>query len=190
MKIFSGSTLLFSALLLAGCDTFYQNPQYTSSSRQDAVRIEMARQQQAHDFEVVKAKTEAVDFHLQQIDTRLDRLEGSLRDAGTPQADLAALREEVRQLRAERETLKKEVVDELSREIARLLAAQQTAAPAPRGGSRASQARQSGYEHKVQAGQTLSEIAAAYKVPVDTIKRANNLSSDTIRVGQILFVPD
>ena len=191
MKIFSGLTLLFSALLLAGCDTFYQNPQYTSSSRQDAVRIEMARQQQVHDFEVVKAKTEAVDFHLQQIDTRLDRLEGSLRDAGTPQADLAALREEVRQLRTERETLKKEVVDELSREIAKLLAAQQTSAvPAPRGGSRTSQAQQSGYEHKVQAGQTLSEIAAAYKVPVDKIKRANNMSSDAIRVGQILFVPD
>jgi predicted nucleic acid-binding Zn-ribbon protein len=190
MNISGGSTLLLAAVLLAGCKTFYQNPQYASSNRQEAVRVEMARQQEARDLDVMKAKTESVDDHLQQLDTRMDRLEGALREAGTPQTDIAGLRRDIEQLRAERETLKKEVVDELSREIAKLLAAQP--APASRGSSasRASQGQQSGYEHKVQAGQTLSEIASAYKVPVDKIKKANNMSSDTIRVGQVLFVPD
>ena len=41
-----------------------------------------------------------------------------------------------------------------------------------------------------QNGYASSEIAAAYKVKVETIKQANNLTSDNIRVGQVLFIPD
>jgi LysM repeat protein len=178
--------LLLAAVILSGCDTFYQDSRYADSQRQEAVRLEMVRQQQIRDLDALKATSEAVDLHLQQLDTRMDRLEGALRDAGTPQAEITALRREVEALRRERETLKREVVDDLSREMAKLLAAQ--SASAARGGTRT--ARQSGYEHKVQAGQTLSEIAAAYKVSVETIKRANNLKDDMIRVGQVLFVPD
>ena len=191
MKYACGSALLIAAVLTAGCDTFYQNPQHSDSSRQEAIRIEMARQQAARELDVVKARGEAVDFHLQQINTRLDRLEGTVRETGAPQADIAALRREVEQLREDRTLLKKEIVDELSREFAKLLAVQNAApaASATRGAAR-TQGRQAGYEHKVQAGQTLSEIASAYKVSVDKIKQANGLNSDIIRVGQVLFVPD
>ena len=48
----------------------------------------------------------------------------------------------------------------------------------------------SGYEHKVEAGQTLSEIAKAYGVSMKKIIEANKLKGDVIRVGQILFIPD
>lgn len=188
MKSLSPFALLPAVLLLAGCETFYQDSRYADTSRQEAVRIEMARQQQLRDLDMLKAKAESVDLHLQQIDTRLDRLEGAPREAVTPAAETAALRREVELLRAERDSLKREVVDELSREMAKLLATQPAAAP--RGGSRTAPDRQSGYEHKVQAGQTLSEIAAEYKVPVEKIKQANGLKDDVIRVGQVLFVPD
>jgi lysophospholipase L1-like esterase len=40
--------------------------------------------------------------------------------------------------------------------------------------------------HKVKRGDTLSEIAAKYRVRVSTLKRLNNLRSDLIRIGQVL----
>lgn len=44
-------------------------------------------------------------------------------------------------------------------------------------------------EHVVAGGETLSGLASKYNVSVDTIKWANNLSSDTISPGQKLLVP-
>ncbi len=43
--------------------------------------------------------------------------------------------------------------------------------------------------HKVLAGDTLGEIAQKYGVTVDEIKAANGLTSDTIRVGDSLIIP-
>ena len=44
-------------------------------------------------------------------------------------------------------------------------------------------------EYVVAPGATLSAIAAAYKVSIADIKRANNLKSDVLRVGQKLRIP-
>jgi len=45
------------------------------------------------------------------------------------------------------------------------------------------------YEYKVQTGATLAAIAKAYHVRISDIKKANNLKSDFIRVGQKLYIP-
>ena len=47
-----------------------------------------------------------------------------------------------------------------------------------------------GRVYAVARGDTLSEIAARYQVKVDTLKTANGLSGSTIRIGQILKIPD
>lgn len=44
-------------------------------------------------------------------------------------------------------------------------------------------------KYKVKAGDTLAKIAKRYGVTENAIKRANNLSSNTISVGQILNIP-
>ena len=49
--------------------------------------------------------------------------------------------------------------------------------------------RQSG-QHIVSRGDTLSGIASRYAVPVDRIKQANRLNTDTIRVGAVLVIPN
>lgn len=50
---------------------------------------------------------------------------------------------------------------------------------------------ENGYEHIVQPGETLSEIAAVYHVKVNAIVKANNLKDpDSIREGQKLFIPE
>ena len=50
---------------------------------------------------------------------------------------------------------------------------------------------QDGVIHTVEAGQTLSEIAARYGVTIRAIMQANKLSNpDQLHVGQELFIPD
>lgn len=56
---------------------------------------------------------------------------------------------------------------------------------------RQAERQRSGYSHTVEAGQTLSAIALAYKVSVKAIMQANNITDPTkLRVGQTLFIPD
>jgi LysM repeat protein len=43
--------------------------------------------------------------------------------------------------------------------------------------------------HQVQLGETLWRIGQRYKVTPDHLRQANGLSTDTIRVGQILTIP-
>lgn len=44
--------------------------------------------------------------------------------------------------------------------------------------------------HTVQAGDTLSAISQAFKIPVESLKKANGLTSDVIRPGQVLKIPE
>ncbi|MCC2617708.1 N-acetylmuramoyl-L-alanine amidase [Aestuariibacter halophilus] len=43
--------------------------------------------------------------------------------------------------------------------------------------------------HKVQSGESLSLLAQRYNVRVSEIKAANNLTSDMVRIGQVLTIP-
>ena len=50
---------------------------------------------------------------------------------------------------------------------------------------------QTGIEHVVQPGESLSKIAAAYGVKMNVLVEANGLSDPgNIRVGQKIFIPD
>jgi N-acetylmuramoyl-L-alanine amidase len=44
-------------------------------------------------------------------------------------------------------------------------------------------------EHTIARGETLSQIATSYAVPMARIRESNQLKSDTIRVGQVLKIP-
>ena len=49
--------------------------------------------------------------------------------------------------------------------------------------------RDSAVRHVIARGDTLSEIAQQYNVSLSALKRFNGLSSDTIRIGQVLTIP-
>jgi LysM repeat protein len=49
--------------------------------------------------------------------------------------------------------------------------------------------QQSGQTYTVQSGDTLYEIAAKFGTTVSALKSLNNLTSDVIRVGQVLNIP-
>ena len=187
---------LFAIVAFSGCETMYNNSGRRQEADNAAMRAAMERQQLSRDTEIAKAAAQSAEVQLQQIDARLLRLEDTLRqsqnangsDIAALQREIASLKGETAAIRADRETMKKEIVNQISSEVAKLLASQQKAAAAAAASTAA--ASQSGYEHKVQPGQTLSAIAQAYGVSVEKIKKANGLKNDVIRVGQTLFVPD
>lgn len=97
--------------------------------------------------------------------------------------ELRQIRELVRSDAAARDAQLRKLSEQLEK-----LANMPAPAPAP-----VPQASGSGPEefevYIVQPGATLSEIARVYEVTVKEIKRANNLKSDMLRIGQKLLIP-
>ncbi len=48
---------------------------------------------------------------------------------------------------------------------------------------------QNAQKHEVMPGETLYSLGRRYNVTVDALKKANNLSSDAIKAGQLLIIP-
>ena len=112
--------------------------------------------------------------------------------AATP-ADIAVLREQiealqrqVRELDAARAADKRAIYDDITKKVTEIV---KKSAPAAAPARKAAQ--QTGIEHVVQPGDTLSTIAQAYNKKTDELIRANGLkNANTIFVGQKLFIPD
>lgn len=182
-------TALAIAAVFSGCETFYSGTR-SQDKANEAARLEMQRQQTAHDIEIAKASAASAEQQIGDIDSRVARLEsvGADRDA-----DIAALRGRVDALERENDKLREkcdkmrdEIVDDISGRVAKMLEAERKRNPPPA----PSAVQGSGYNHTVRSGETLSAIAQAYGVPVSKIKSANSLKSDVIRVDQVLFIPD
>lgn len=127
------------------------------------------------------ADTIALRRDLEAMQERLTALEQSVKQV--PSAMQSALTKEHRAIVAEVNKALSESDARINRqlkEISRKASAPRTAA--------ASSGRF--YEHTVESGQTLSEIARAYGVSQSVIARENNISDPAkIRVGQILLIP-
>jgi len=95
--------------------------------------------------------------------TRLSEIESSLKAAEVARAEL-----------------RDDVVADLSVKMAGIIRSQKP-----------HQQTEVGRRHVVQTGETVSEIAKAYKVTVPAIVKANRLQdASMIRVGQTLFIPE
>jgi LysM repeat protein len=134
---------------------------------------------------------------VQRLEQRLDGIEAGNEQVHAQIADLrhvqdrafekngASFQEIERKMAAQSTALKrirKEMVADLSQRMAKIIQSQ----PRP-----ARAASDSGYEHVVKPGETLSEIAKAYGVKAKVITSANKLKNpDDLRVGQKLFIPE
>ncbi len=103
------------------------------------------------------------------------------------QSQLENLQSQIRALDAARTQDKKDIYDDITKKVASLIKASQ-----PAGGKSSAARATSGWEHVVQPGESLSKIAAAYKVKMSAIVEANGLKSvdAPILIGQKLFIPD
>ena len=152
--------------------------------RQDYARIE----QRATQLEqrATQAEQRAAQVAEQQ------RTIAALQDENTKLRDsVQALRGELTQVKADRETLRKQITDDLATRINTAIAAAVEKQNASRPGTTTGAGKETGRLHVVEAGQTLSEIATAYKSTVAVIMKANNITNaNQLRIGQELFIPD
>lgn len=191
-------------LVASGCSTpvfrntiFDSDDGSSSQSNSDRRIARMANETQQLAVEVTHLREEVQDLKRQQQQLE-ERLAQSEKQGGSHE-DIAALRKDIQLLRTERDSLKREISDDLMSRIDKAAARAGTTAPAsatPASGRTATtkktgSATRTGYEHTVVKGQTLSEIARGYGKSIDSIMKANKISNPaSIRVGQVLFIPD
>ena len=180
--------VLVSALLVSGCQTvngeFYwpwETPQV------DHAQQDLALQQAQRDAAMSRSQIEGLSQSQRALVERLDRLEMTTRDNAKLHDEIVALRRDLDQMRSEREAMRKEIVDDLTARINQFMAKATSGTTSGRGTGTMTQA---GRKHTVEAGQTLTDIAKAYKTTTAVIMKANNLKSSTVRAGQVLFIPE
>lgn len=165
-------------LSLAGCETLVQQQrsqrvrQYSDLellSRDVTQLKEQVRELSASRervYQEAEATRAASDATARQLGTRMDALEQALKASEARQAQQ-----------------KQDIISSLSSKVTGLLKAQAQTASAP--------THVRGREHTVEEGQTLSEIARAYGTKMSVIQKANALKNpDSLRVGQVLFIPE
>jgi archaellum component FlaC len=156
------------ALLLAGCETTEQQVREQRQKQwQDDVGDQIADLNRS--VELIRSQQAA-------LDRRLNALETGFRSLSDGQRSLASLRSELVALKESTESKIRLIVEEVARENERLLSKIKTS-------QKASYAQ--GYEHTVQSGETLSDIARQYKTTVKAILDANQLANaNALKVGQ------
>ncbi len=134
------------------------------------------------DMQRLNEKLGGIQLEQQNLAREIEGLRKAPREDLVAKNRLDTLDRQVQALAASRDADRKQIVSDLSHKVAAIVG---TSSSSGRSGGGA----ETGYEHVVESGQTLSTIAAAYKVRVASIKKANNLKSDIVRVGQKLFIP-
>jgi LysM repeat protein len=174
--------ILSAGIVLAacGCTTVYSERQEEA----DRQASDLAELRQA--VRGLKEQTAAITAAQEDVYRQIDRLRGDA-SAGDPalRQRIEALERSVQALDDARATDRQYIIDDLTKKLSGISRSMQSAAPPP-----PSSGPTQGYEHVVAAGETLSQIAAAYKVTSAAIIKANNLANpNSLRVGQKLFIP-
>ncbi len=163
---------LIPVIALTGCETL-QTPQ---QRQQEAARKELAARHADEQSRRVKGKVESVEMETARLMQEMQQL----------RQDVRAYNNQISQLNRKMSSLESKQAREMNELIKRVEGLLKKSV-----GSRPSSSRRgAGREHVVVSGNTLSVIASAYKTSVKSIKKANNLKSDSIYVGQKLFIPE
>jgi len=136
----------------------------------------------------LRADVDALQFSQQQLQQDIKQIQGQMdevRHAGPSASanDVQALEARVQKLDAAREADKKAIIDQLAKELAGMSGAHggKTATPPATAAT--------GSEHIVATGETLTSIAKSTGTTIADLRKANNLTSDSLKVGQKLVIP-
>lgn len=188
-----GVVLVLLGLLVSGCSSpMFEGTIFEAPARQNDPTVV----QLTSDTGMLSQQVSSIMRSLEAVEGRLSALESRVSGGVATQDEVVALRRDLQLVRSERDTLRREITDDLAGRVERIAARQQAEAKAAatRAAAAASKApvrSATGYEHVVTQGQTLSEIARGYGKSVNSIMEANNIkNASMIRVGQRLFIPD
>jgi LysM repeat protein len=129
----------------------------------------------------LRAEIEDLQFRQQKTEKAVEALRAEIKElrvagGGASPEQLAALEAKIAAVDAARQKDKQAIIDQLAKELASLGTGKPAVTP-------------TGKEHTVVKGETLSVIARTYGVTVADLKKVNNLTGDTISVGQKLVLP-
>lgn len=143
----------------------------------------------------LSAEVEALQFSQKKLQQQVDDLQDqvlNLRKAGgngASAADLDAIQAKIKAVDAAREKDKQVILDTLAKELAAISGGKPTSKPAGKPPVKTNVVPGGDSEHVVQQHETLTSIARQYNVTVADLRKANNLSSDALKVGQKLTIP-
>ena len=174
-------------------------------AQQPDARMVYQQQQAIQEVQRLSQQFDKLDANFDQLAARMSKLEGGNATADL-RAEISGIKAQLAELKREQENMRREIVAEISKKMAGLLAQRQPPPPPPAasGHGRSGTAPSSGakstpqrttpegpyYEHVVEPGQTLSLIAKGYETTIPKILAANpNLKPNSLRVGQKIIVP-
>lgn len=164
--------LSLSALaVLTGCETI-QTPQ---QRQQNAARQQAASRYAEERVKRLQGQVESIELENARL---LQELQQIRNDVRAYNSQISQLNSSMQALEAKQARETQEVINRVEGLLKKTVSSR-PAAPS----------RGAGREHVVESGHTLSAIAQAYGTTVDAVKKANNLKSDNIYVGQKLFIP-
>ena len=184
------------AVFAAGAQAFAQMDARAAYQQRQAVQ----------EVQRLSSQFDQLQNGMESLSARMSRLESS-NTSGDLKAEIGALRSELNELKRRQDSLRGEIVAELSKKMADLIAKSRPPAPPPppppaattRGGKKAAQAAQqesapSGptgpyFEHVVESGETLSYIAKECNTTVQKIMQYSGLKNANLRIGQKLLIP-
>lgn len=177
---------LFAIALISGAGAFSLCAQQRTASGSaryaEELTANLSRQVRA-----VQDENARLEMQLSELERRVAALERENKELAETVLQLK------RQAAAE-SAARDEQIRKLSDQIVKLASlpppVPQTSSSSKKGAQKAESPEFSEYEeYVVVPGATLSAIASAYKVSIADIKKANNLKSDVLRVGQKLRIP-
>ena len=175
---------LAAATLLTGCVAMNDEPAVPVATQNDIayLRGEINRQQ---------ARIASLEAQIDQLaQDRYQRESSSTLYASAAQTtalqqQIADLQKQLHSLDAARANDRAQIYDDISKKVATIV---KSSTPPP---SKSKPVSNTGIEHVVQPGESLSKIAAAYGVSMQVIAEVNKIANPAnIRSGQKLFIPD
>lgn len=172
----------------------------TVAFAQSDARVAYQQRQAVQEVQRLSSQFDQLQNGMDSLTSRMNRLESNSSSEDT-RAEIAALKSELASLKRRQESMRGEIVAEISKKMAELIAKNRPApSPAPAGGGRSRMSRPnddsadtgptgSYFEHTIEPGETLSYIAKECKTTVRKIKQFNNMKGDTLRVGQVIKIP-
>ena len=169
---------------------------------QSDARAAYQQRQAVQEVQRLSSQFDQLQNGMEALASRMNRLESS-DSSGDVRAEIAALRSELGALKRRQDAMRGEIVAEISKKMADLIAKSRPApapAPAPRAKGRSEGSRQNAvpagtgptgpyFEHTIEPGETLSYIAKECKTTVKKIMQFNNMKDHTLRVGQVIKIP-
>lgn len=174
---------------LPGCITM-QDSNEVAQQQEDMLLLK-------EDLNRAKGKLETLEMEYERLVRELDAMQSaaitSKNEAASTQARQDEFDRRLSAMEGARIKDRQAIVDQLSGKISDIMgggsAGKSTSKSKP-ATAKTGAGSMTGYEHVVKEGDTLSAIAAAYKIKFSAIVEANNLQSPyTLRAGQKLFIP-